>query len=144
MHICCAPMSLVSKMGSRLAVGGRERKGWYRKIYRKSHIKQKIPKFHINRRKSSYLEHSRPCNLSYWFILGWYKHFVWEFWKFSFFADFWGVKVWILAKMFKIGQNSNFEPPQISKKWKYSKSPHKIFVSPWNEPVCPISWSGEL
>jgi len=46
----------VKGIGGMLCVVRRERKGWYRKIYRKSDIKQKIPKFHINQRKSSYLD----------------------------------------------------------------------------------------
>ena len=56
----------------------------------------KLPKFHLNLQKYSYLEHSRRWNLAYWFILGWYKHFVWGFWRFLFFSDLWGFKVRIL------------------------------------------------
>ena len=132
--ICCSPMFLVSKMGSFMVSIFTVGNLWplprcaISRMYGKSHTNvweienlKKLPNFHIKRQKCQNLQVIRPWNLVCRFILGSYKKYMREFWKFLFLADFWGVKfrknpilpkIWPLT-LWKSAKNQNFQNSRI-------------------------------
>ena len=78
---------------------------------------QKLLKFHPNLQKSSCLQHSRPWNWAWWFILGGYKNVLKEFSKFWFFGYLWGREFWFGPIFGYFGHFQTWFSPKTSKIW---------------------------
>ena len=78
---------------------------------------QKLLKFHPNLQKSSCLQHSRPWNWAWWFILGGYKKVLKEFSKFWFFGYLWGREFWFGPIFGYFGHFQTWFSPKTSKIW---------------------------
>ena len=87
--------------------------------------------------KCEYLQHLGCWNLVSSIILGCYRYkkYMQGFWIFWFFGHF---------RNLIFGQKwskSNFDPREMAEKWKFSKSPYILFVTPENDVTYQISAS---